>query len=100
MALNGEIDVKVANSITSTANVILGSLKCTDLSDIEGEGTMKTNRQYTVQYLLRMAEITGDEVKRNQWLTEAEQLLFKDIPGVTGKLTIAEGTTIEVKSTK
>lgn len=40
---------------------------------------MKNSRQYKIQSLLRMAEITDDEVKRKEWLSEAERLVFQDV---------------------
>lgn len=41
---------------------------------------MKNSRQYKIQSLLRMAEITDDEAKRREWLKEAERLVFQDVP--------------------
>lgn len=103
MVYNGELDPKQANCITLCCNAILGTLKTFEALKPENnitqedENSMKTNRQYTVQSLLRMAEITGDEHNRTKWLAEAERLLFGEAPGVTGKLTVKKGAIIEVQ---
>lgn len=74
MVLNHEIDGKTANSIVYICHAILGTFNKID--ELEG-GTqpMKCNRQFTIQQLLRAAEITGDSDKREQYLDEAEKLI-------------------------
>lgn len=82
MLLNKEIDPKVANALVYTINSVLAVMKLNDGKQItiveNGGNGMKSNRQYDIQCLLRMAEITGDEDKRKQYLREAEKLLFKN----------------------
>lgn len=89
MVLNGALDPKAANSITMTCNIILASIK-SDGAIIPMENTggndMKTNKQYTVQYLLKMAEITADDAKRNGYLEQAEKLIFQGVSDNTVRL--------------
>ncbi|WP_177296666.1 hypothetical protein [Enterocloster lavalensis] len=85
MVLNGQIDSKVANTIILACNAMLSVLKQEDgmnVIEIEdgGDKSMKNSRQYKIQSLLRMAEITDDEAKRREWLKEAERLVFQDVP--------------------
>lgn len=85
MVLNGQTDPKVANTIILACNAILSVLKQEDgINTMEiddgGNNMMKNSRQYKIQSLLRMAEITDDEAKRKQWLEEAEKLVFQDVP--------------------
>lgn len=85
MVVNGELDTKAANTIIVACNTMLSVLKQEDgIKEIEdsigGTNQMKNSRQYKIQSLLRMAEITDDEVKRKQWLDEAEKLVFQDVP--------------------
>ena len=83
MVLNGQIDSKVANTIILACNAMLSVLKQEDgMNVIEdgGDKSMKNSRQYKIQSLLRMAEITDDEAKRREWLKEAERLVFQDVP--------------------
>ena len=82
MVLNGQIDSKVANTIILACNAMLSVLKQEDgmnVIEIEdgGDKSMKNSRQYKIQSLLRMAEITDDEAKRREWLKEAERLVFR-----------------------
>lgn len=82
MLLNREVDPKVANAIILACNTMLAVIKQDEgINDCEngGNSTMKNSRQYKIQSLLRMAEITDDEVKRKEWLSEAELLVFQDV---------------------
>lgn len=79
MLLNGEIDPKSANAIAYICNAILGSFK--NFADLEeGTNNMKSNRQFTIQQLLRAAEITGDSDRREQYLDEADKLIREELP--------------------
>lgn len=40
---------------------------------------MKSDRQSTIQHLLRAAEITGDSERRERYLDEADELLRKEL---------------------
>lgn len=85
MVLNGEIDPKTANAIILACNTMLSVFNQEEKNntvenDNGGASTMKNSRQYKIQSLLRMAEITDDEIKRKQWLDEAEKLVFQDVP--------------------
>ena len=40
---------------------------------------MKSNRQFTIQQLLRAAEITGDSERREQYLNEADKLIRAEL---------------------
>lgn len=80
MAINGEIDNKTANTIVYICNAILGSFNKID--ELEGgTSNMKSNRQFTIQQLLRAAEITGDSERREQYLDEADKLIRKELSG-------------------
>ena len=79
MVVNGELDTKAANTIIVACNTMLSVLKQEDgIKEIEdsigGTNQMKNSRQYKIQSLLRMAEIT------DEWLDEAEKLVFQDVP--------------------
>ncbi|GLB33036.1 hypothetical protein LAD12857_49590 [Lacrimispora amygdalina] len=84
MVLNGQIDSKAANTIILACNAMLSVLKQEDgmsIFEIDGgNNTMRNSRQYKIQSLLRMAEITDNEAKRKEWLEEAEKLVFQDVP--------------------
>lgn len=80
MILNKEIDPKTANSIAYICNIVLGTFKDFGETTEEVEPTMKSNRQFTIQQLLRAAEITGDSERREQYLDEADRLLRLELP--------------------
>lgn len=40
---------------------------------------MKTNNQFTIQQLLRAAEITSDGTRREQYLDEADKLIRQEL---------------------
>lgn len=74
MVLNHELDGKTANSIVYICHAILGTFNKMD--ELEGGSQdMKCNRQFTIQQLLRAAEITGDSDRREQYLDEADKLI-------------------------
>ena len=78
MVLNHEIDGKTANSIVYICNAILGTFN--RVEDVEGgSNDMKSNRQCTIQQLLRAAEITGDSERREQYLNEADKLIRAEL---------------------
>lgn len=78
MLINNEIDPKSANAISYICNVILGTFKDFGSAE-EGDQKMKSNRQFTIQQLLRAAEITGDSERREQYLDEADKLIRKEL---------------------
>ncbi len=78
LLLNHEIDQKSANAIAYICNVLLGTFREFGFGD-EGEMKMKSNRQFTIQQLLRAAEITSDSERREQYLDEADRLLRKEL---------------------
>lgn len=81
MMINHEIDQKTASGITYICNVILGCFKQIEgQPPEEGEVNMKSNRQFTIQQLLRAAEITGDSDRREQYLDEADKLIRMELP--------------------
>jgi hypothetical protein len=83
MVYNGEIDTKSANCIIVACNSALGVFKfdgSVQEITLESGGSMKNSRQYKIQSLLRMAEITDDEEKRKFYLDEAEKLVFQNVP--------------------
>lgn len=84
MLLNKEIDPKIANAITYVCNVALGTIKeakgIEDTTRLQEETGMKSNRQFTIQQLLRAAEITGDSERREQYLDTADNLIRKELP--------------------
>ena len=78
MVLNHEIDGKTTNSIVYICNAILGTFN--RVEDVEGgSNDMKSNRQFTIQQLLRAAEITGDSERREQYLNEADKLIRAEL---------------------
>lgn len=79
MLLNHEIDQKSANAIAYICNVLLGTFKEFGIGD-EGEMKMKSNRQFTIQQLLRAAEIAGDSERREQYLDAADKLIREELP--------------------
>lgn len=79
LVLNKEIDQKTANTLVYTCNAILGCFNKFDFQDGE-EKPMKTDRQTTIQQLLRAAEITGDGKRREQYLDMADNLIRKELP--------------------
>ena len=79
MVINKELDNKTANTLVYVCNAILGSFS--KINEFEEETPMKSNRQFTIQQLLRAAEITGDSERREQYLDEADKLLRKELAG-------------------
>ena len=80
LVLNHEIDQKTANTLVYTCNVILACFKKFEIVEEEGEPPMKTDRQTTIQQLLRAAEITGDGDRREKYLNLADNLIRKELP--------------------
>lgn len=83
LTLNREIDQKTANTLVYTCNVILGCFKSFEVCDPGSEGeiaNMKSDRQLTIQQLLRAAEITGDRERRENYLNIADKLLREELP--------------------
>lgn len=80
LVLNHEIDQKTANTLVYTCNVILACFKKFEIAEEEGEPSMKTDRQTTIQQLLRAAEITGDGDRRERYLNLADNLIRKELP--------------------
>lgn len=79
MVLNHQIDTKSANAIGYLCNIVLGTFR--DFGTVEeGATTVKSNRQFTIQQLLRAAEITGDSDRREQYLDEADKLIRMELP--------------------
>ena len=82
MLLNGEVDPKVANAIILACNTMLAVIKQDEgINDCEngGNSTMKNSRQYKIQSLLRMAEITDDEVKEKNGLVKRSALYSRTL---------------------
>lgn len=78
MVLNKEIDDKTANSIVYICHAILGTFNKAE--EVEGgSNDMKSNRQFTIQQLLRAAEITGDSERREQYLNEADKVIRTEL---------------------
>lgn len=97
MLLNHEIDQKTANGIAYICNIVLGCFKQIEgPSQEEGESKMKSNRQFTIQQLLRAAEITGDSERREQYLDEADKLLRKELPA--GALAAAKAAGLDLET--
>lgn len=80
MMLNKELDPKTGNALAYICNIVLGTFKNFGETTEEVEITMKSNRQFTIQQLLRAAEITGDSERREQYLDEADRLLRMELP--------------------
>ena len=80
MCLNGEISEKQANTITYICNVILGSFKQIEFIDGGEVLSVETKAKVTIQQLLRAAEITDDEDRRNIYLDAADQILRTQLP--------------------
>lgn len=78
MVINKELDNKSANTLVYVCNAILGSFNKID--ELEGDiPNMKSNRQFTIQQLLRAAEITGDGDRREQYLDAADKLIREEL---------------------
>lgn len=97
MLLNHEIDQKTANGIAYICNIVLSCFKQIENPfQEEGELKMKSNRQFTIQQLLRAAEITGDSERREQYLDEADKLIRKELPD--GVLTAARAAGLDLEN--
>ncbi len=80
LLLNNEIDPKNANAIILACNAIMCSLKAPETITEKEGSSMKSRRQFTIQQLLRAAEITTDTDRREKYLDEADRLLRQELP--------------------
>ena len=78
LVYSGEMDQKSANTITYICNVALSSFKNCSIVE-EGDKKVKSDKQSTIQHLLRAAEITGNSERREQYLDTADVLLRKEL---------------------
>jgi len=95
LTLNHEIDPKTANTLVYTCNVILGCFKKFEATTDEEEISMKSDQQFTIQQLLRAAEITGDNERRERYLNAADELIRKELPKEGLKLAKDYGIELE-----
>ena len=80
LLLNNEIDPKNANAIILACNAIMCSLKAPETITEKEGSSMKSRRQFTIQQLLRAAEITTDTDRRERYLDEADKLIRQELP--------------------
>lgn len=75
---SGEIGQKTANTLAYICRTTLYTFDHSDTVEEENQ-EMKSDKQSTIQHLLRAAEITGDSERREQYLDAADVLLRKEL---------------------
>lgn len=75
---NGELGQKTAHTLAYICRTALYTFDHVDTVE-EDDFRMKSDKQSTIQQLLRAAEITGDSKRRERYLDKADVLLQQEL---------------------